>query len=210
ARVNTLANNVFSGQAKLILNPGDFEEAFPLQRQTLTSPPGPPVLGTISTGVGPTSVNITGLPNSLGVYAPPFCFSPILFSTTIVSNANSGESTVDFTEVTNLSPNVATTPDLRGVNTSSAVTDMTWSPPSLGLRATYFYIAGIGGTVELFATGQVGGEPSVRPESSGASLRSVRSRAVTSLPTRSSTTSAASSSPRRSSGSPTVSPRPST
>ncbi|MHC4955968.1 MAG: Ig-like domain-containing domain, partial [Planctomycetota bacterium] len=38
ARVNTLANNVFSGQAKLILNPGDFEEAFPLQRQTLTSP----------------------------------------------------------------------------------------------------------------------------------------------------------------------------
>jgi len=167
AYVNTLAANINSGQAQLILSESDFEQAFPLQRANITSPPGPPVLGTINTGVGPKSIKITGLPNSLGLYAPPNCFSPILFSTTIICNANSGESTVDFTEVTNLSPSLATNPDLRGVNVSSATTDLTWCPPSLGLRTTYFFIAGIGGTVELFATGAVAGQPSVRPESSG-------------------------------------------
>jgi hypothetical protein len=166
ARVSGLAANVNSGQAKLILDEGDFEEAFPIQRATLTSPPGPPVIGTINTGVGPTTIKITGLPNSLGLYAPPVCFSPIFFRTVIVCNANSGESTVDFTEITNLNPDIAVNPDLRGVNVSSVVTDLTWAPPSLGLRAIYFFIAGIGGTVELFVTGSVGGEPSVRPESS--------------------------------------------
>ena len=162
----TLANNVNSGQAKLILNEEDFTEAFPIQKAALTSPPGPPVLGTINTGVGPTAIQITGLPNSLGVFALPPCPSPFFFATTIVCNANSGESTVDFTEITNLSPEGAINPDLRGVNVSSAVTDVTYAPTSLALRTTYFFIAGIGGTVELFATGSFGGEPSVRAASS--------------------------------------------
>ena len=165
--VNGLANNVFTGQAQLILNEDDFTEAFPLQRNTLTSPPGPPVLGTINTGVGPTAVDITGLPNSLGVYAPPFCFSPIFLNSTIVGNANAGESTVDFTELTNLSPNESINPDLRGVNLSSQPTDMTYAPPSLGLGTIYFFITGVGGTVELFATGSQAGQPSVRADSSG-------------------------------------------
>jgi len=166
--VNGLAANVLAGQAQLILTEEDFEEAFPLQRQTLTAAPGPPILGTINTGIGPTAVDITGLPGTLGLYAPPNCFSPIFFSSTIVANANAGESTVDFTEVTNLQPNEAITPDLRGVNTSSQPTDMTYAPPSLFQPANiYFFIAGVGGTIELFATGSLGGEPSVRPDSSG-------------------------------------------
>jgi hypothetical protein len=167
ARVSGLAANVFSGQASLILTEDDFTSAFPLQRANITSPPGPPVLGTINTGVGPKSVEITGLPVSMGIYNPAAgCFSPIFFNTSIICNANSGESTIDFTEVTNVSPSQASNPDLRGVNVSSATTDLTSCPPSLGLRTTYFFIAGVGGTVELFATGQVGGESSVRADSS--------------------------------------------
>jgi hypothetical protein len=163
-----LAFNVTNGQAKLILDEGDFEEAFPLQRANLTSAPGPSVLGTINAGIGPKAVNITGLPSSFGIYAPPFCFSPIFFQNTIVANANAGESTVDFTELTNLSPNQSIDPDLRGVNTSSQPTDMTWAPPSLSAPPNiYFFIAGVGGTIELFSTGSLGGEPSVRPDSSG-------------------------------------------
>ena len=125
------------------------------------------MLGTINTGIGPTAVDITGLPNSLGVYAPPFCFSPVFFNSTIVANANAGESTVDFTELTNLTPNESINPDLRGVNLSSKPTDMTYAPPSLGLATIYFFITGVGGTVELFATGSQAGQPSVRPNSSG-------------------------------------------
>jgi len=162
-----LANNVNSGQATLILNEDDFDAAFPIQRPTLTSASGPPVLGTINTGIGPSAVDITGLPSSLGLYAPPFCFSPIFFQNTIVGVTNSGESTVDFTELTNLTPSVSIQPDLRGVNLSSQPTDMTYAPPSLGLRTIYFFITGVGGTVELFATGSQGQEPSVRPSSSG-------------------------------------------
>jgi len=166
--VGGLAANVQTGQAKLILSEADFKKAFPLQRATETSAPGPSILGTINTGIGPKSVDISGLPSTFGIYAPPICYSPVFYQSTIIANANSGESTVDFTEVTNLSPNQSINPDLRGVNTSSQPTDMTYAPPSIVAPPNiYYFIAGVGGTVELFATGSLGGEPSVRPESSG-------------------------------------------
>jgi hypothetical protein len=152
--------------SKLILSPEDFTKVFPNQRGDLTSPPGPPIIGTINVGISPTKAKITGLPNSLGIYAPPFCFSPVLSVNTIVCTLNAGENTADFSELTNLSQSQAIEPNLDGVNLSSQPTDCAWSPLSFTTGSYHFYIASVGGTIELFASGFISNQPSVRPESS--------------------------------------------
>jgi hypothetical protein len=169
ATQSALANAVILGSSQLILSESDFTRVFPTQRvgAGVTSPPGPPVIGTLNVGVGPTKVKITGLPNSLGVYSPPFCYSPILTSNLIVCSANAGESTADFSELTNLNQSAAIEPDLDGVNLSSQPTDVTWAPLDIQQTGSYFFfIAGVGGTVELFATGFLSNAPSVKPNSS--------------------------------------------
>jgi hypothetical protein len=157
--------NAVAGGVHLILDEKDFSKVFPNQRPDLTSPPGPPILGTINVGVSPTKCKITGLPNSLGV-VNIFCPSPVLVTNTIVCCLNAGENTADFSELTNLSQSRAIEPDLDGVNLSSQPSDVAWSPVSFTTGAYHFYIASIGGTVELFATGFLANSPSVRPESS--------------------------------------------
>ncbi|MHC4972409.1 MAG: Ig-like domain-containing domain [Planctomycetota bacterium] len=161
-----LQTAVQSGQSQLILDEDDFERIFPAQRfDSAFSPPGPPIIGTINVGISPTKCKITGLPSSLG--SPGFpCFSPFLVSNTIVCSLNAGENTADFSELTNLTQSSAIEPDLDGVNLSSQGSDVAWSPPSFGTGSYYFFIAGIGGTVEIFASGFVANSPSVRPEAS--------------------------------------------
>ncbi|MHC4160918.1 MAG: hypothetical protein ACYSUM_02140, partial [Planctomycetota bacterium] len=161
-----LQTAVQSGQSQLILDEEDFERIFPSQRSASSfSPAGPPIIGTINVGISPTKVKITGLPSSLG--SPGFpCFSPFLVSNTIVCSLNAGENTADFSELTNLTQSSAIEPDLDGVNLSSQGADVAWSPPSFGTGSYYFFIAGIGGTVEIFASGFVANSPSVRPEAS--------------------------------------------
>jgi len=100
------------------------------------------------------------------VFAPPFCFSPILTNDPIISILNGGEATVDFTHLTNLSQSAAIDPDLRGVNLASRGIDVAWSTWSVTTRAYYFVITSVGGSVELFSTGQLAGLPSVRPNAS--------------------------------------------
>jgi len=156
-----LANAVATGSAKLILTEPDFTAAFPRQRADISSPPGPPVIGTVNVGVSPSNVRITGLPSSLG--SPGFpCYSPWLSQNTIVCVLNAGENTADFTELQTLNQSAAIEPDLDGVNLSSQPTDVAWAPFSTGTGSYYFYISGIGGTVELFATGYLANAPSVR------------------------------------------------
>ena len=156
---------VIGGQAQLILSEEDFTAAFPAQRADVTSPPGPPIIGTINVGISPTKAKITGLPNSLGV-VNIFCPSPALSINTIVCTLNAGENTADFSELTNLTQSAAIEPDLDGVNLSSQPTDVAWSPFSFNTGAYHFYIASVGGSVELFASGFISNRPSVRPESS--------------------------------------------
>jgi hypothetical protein len=157
----SLQNAVMSGQSQLILDEEDFERVFPSQRlESAFSPPGPPIIGTINVGISPTKVKITGLPGSLGNPGP------FLVSNTIVCTLNAGENTADFSELTNLTQSSAIEPDLDGVNLSSQGVDVAWSPFSFGTGAYYFYIAAIGGTVELFASGFIANQPSVRPEAS--------------------------------------------
>jgi hypothetical protein len=161
-----LQSAVQSGQSQLILDEDDFKRVFAQQRfDSAFSPPGPPIIGTINVGISPTKVKITGLPSSLG--SPGFpCFSPFLVSNTIVCALNAGENTADFSELTNLTQSSAIEPDLDGVNLSSQGSDVAWAPPSFGTGSYYFFIAGIGGTVEIFASGYVANSPSVRPEAS--------------------------------------------
>jgi hypothetical protein len=161
-----LSAAVASSASQLILSEEDFERVFPAQRADVSSPPGPPVIGTLNVGVSPTKVKITGLPNSLGLYAPPFCFSPVLSTNTIVCSLNAGENTADFSELTNLSQSTAIEPDLDGINLASQPTDVTWSPFSFVTGSYYFYITSVGGSLELFASGFIANQPSVRPESS--------------------------------------------
>jgi hypothetical protein len=161
-----LQNAVLTGQSQLVLDEEDFERIFPAQRSNSSfSPPGPPVIGTINVGISPTKVKITALPSSMGTAGFP-CFSPFFVANTIVCALNAGENTADFSELTNLTQSAAIEPDLDGVNISSQGSDVAWSPPSFGTGSYYFYIAGIGGTVEIFASGFVANAPSVRPEAS--------------------------------------------
>jgi hypothetical protein len=161
AQQGGLQNAVQSGQSQLILDEEDFERVFPSQRlDSEFSPPGPPIIGTINVGISPTKVKITGLPGSLGNPGP------FLVSNTIVCSLNAGENTADFSELTNLTQSSAIEPDLDGVNLSSQGSDVTWSPLSFVTGSYYFYIAAIGGTVEIFATGFIANSPSVRPEAS--------------------------------------------
>ncbi|HEX5137443.1 MAG TPA: Ig-like domain-containing protein [Planctomycetota bacterium] len=164
ATQNGLVNAVAAGSAKLILDEKDFKRVFPRQKQDLSSPPGPPVIGTINVGVSPTRVKITGFPNSLGAQGFP-CYSPWLGPETIVCALNAGENTVDFTELQRLNQSQAIEPDLDGVNLSSQPTDVAWAPFSTSTGSYYFFITGIGGTVELFASGFIANSPSVRPGS---------------------------------------------
>jgi len=161
-----LSAAVGNGSSQLILSEEDFQKIFPAQRVDVSSPPGPPIIGTINVGVSPTKAKITGLPNSLGLFAPPICFSPLLSTNTIVCSLNAGESTADFSELTNLSQSAAINPDLDGVNLSSQPTDVAWAPFSLTTGSYYFFITSVGGTVELFASGFISNQPSVRPNSS--------------------------------------------
>ncbi|MHC4342247.1 MAG: Ig-like domain-containing domain [Planctomycetota bacterium] len=166
ATISSLGNAVTTGSAKLILSETDFEKVFPHQRADPTSPTGPPILGTISVGISPTRCKITGLPNSLGFYAPPFCYAPLLTNTPIVCALNAGENTADFSELVNLNQSGAIEPDLDGVNLSSQPLDAAWTPWSFTTGSYHFFIASVGGTVELFASGRVANQPSVRPNSS--------------------------------------------
>jgi len=161
----TLAGAVTSGASKLVLSDSDFTKVFPHQRADTTSPPGPPIIGTIRVGVSPSVCKITSLAGSMGPSGFP-CFSPFLSNNTIVCVLNAGENTADFSELTNLSQSAAISPNLDGVNLSSQPSDVTWSPFSGGTGSYYFYIASIGGTIELFASGFIANQPSVRPESS--------------------------------------------
>jgi hypothetical protein len=164
AQQGGLSNAVAAGTAKLILSEDDFKTVFPRQKQDVSSPPGPPVIGTINVGVSPSNVRITGLPSSLG--SPGFpCFSPFLTSNTIVCALNAGENTADFTELQRLNQSQAIEPDLPGVSLSSQPTDLAWSPYSTFTGSYYFFITSIGGTVELFASGFLASTPSVRPGS---------------------------------------------
>jgi hypothetical protein len=161
-----LTTNVASGTSKLILSEKDFTAVFPKQKQAVASPPGPPVIGTVSVGVSPTRVKITGFPGSLGSAA---CGSPSLSQNLIVCALNAGENTADFTELQRLTQSQAIEPDLPGVSLSSQPTDLGWSPWSIGLStstgAYYFFITGVGGTVELFSSGFLSSTASVRPGS---------------------------------------------
>jgi hypothetical protein len=164
-----LANAVAAGTSKLILDEDDFRAIFPRQKQDVASPPGPPILGTINVGISPTTVRITGLPNSLGFEGNP-CFSPYLTANTIVCSLNAGENTADFTELQRLNQSLAIEPDLPGVSLSSQPTDVAWAPWSRGLTTStgsyYFFISSsVGGTVELFASGFLASTASVRPGS---------------------------------------------
>ncbi|MFI5401638.1 MAG: Ig-like domain-containing protein, partial [Planctomycetota bacterium] len=156
-----LANGVATGSTQLILSEEDFKRVFPRQKQDISSPPGPPVLGTINVGISPSRVKITGLPSSLGSPGMP-CFSPWLSSNTIVCALNAGENTADFTELQRLNQSQAIEPDLPGVSLSSQPTDLAWAPFSTFTGSYYFFITSIGGTVELFASGFLASTPSVR------------------------------------------------
>jgi hypothetical protein len=159
-----LANAVANGTSKLILDEDDFRKVFPRQKQDVSSPPGPPIIGTINVGISPSKVRITGLPASLG--SPGFpCFSPWLTSNPIVCALNAGENTADFTELQRLNQSEAIVPDLPGVSLSSQPTDVCWAPYSTTTGSFYFFITSIGGTVELFASGFLASTPSVRPGS---------------------------------------------
>ncbi|MCK6460991.1 MAG: Ig-like domain-containing protein, partial [Planctomycetes bacterium] len=165
-----LAALVASGAAKLILSEDDFKAVFPRQRQDISSPPGPPIIGTIKVGVSPTKVRITGLPSSLG--SPGFpCYSPYLTANPIVCSLNAGNNTADFTELQKLNQSAAIDPDLPGVNLSSQPTDVAWAPWSYrpgyptSTGSYYFFITSVGGTVELFASGFLASTASVRPGS---------------------------------------------
>jgi hypothetical protein len=157
-----LVNGVSTGQDQLILSEKDFEEVFPRQKGGVSSPPGPPIIGTINVGISPTKCKITNLPVSLG--SPGFpCFSPTGSSNTIVCSLNAGENTADFSELTALTQSVAIEPDLDGVNLAAQPTDIAWSPP---IGPYYYWIASVQGSVELFVTGFQSNRPSVRPDSS--------------------------------------------
>jgi len=166
ATTGQLAGMVSNGSAQLLLSEEDFERAFPTQRANVAgSPPGPPLVGTINVGVGPTKVKISGLPNSLGIGG--LCASPVMSTNLIVASLNAGENTADFSELINLNQSAAIEPDLDGVNLASQPVDIAWSPFSFNTGSYYFYISSIGGSVELFATGFASGTgPSVRENSS--------------------------------------------
>ncbi len=164
AQQGGLQQAVATGGAKLVLSEDDFKKVFPRQKQDVSSPPGPPVLGTINVGISPSKVRITGLPNSLGQAGFP-CFSPWLSSNVIVCALNAGENTADFTELQRLNQSQAIEPDLPGVSLSSQPTDLAWAPFSTFTGSYYFFVTSIGGTVELFASGFLASTPSVRPGS---------------------------------------------
>jgi hypothetical protein len=166
AQQGFLQNAVAQGQSKLVLSERDFKAVFPHQKATdLSSPPGPPLIGTINVGVSPSKVRITGLPASLG--SPGFpCYSPYLSINAIVCALNAGENTADFTELQRLNQQQAIEPDLPGITLSSQPTDVAWAPYSTSTGSYYFFITSVGGTVELFASGQLSfTRPSVRPGS---------------------------------------------
>ncbi|MEE8104337.1 MAG: Ig-like domain-containing protein, partial [Planctomycetota bacterium] len=149
--------------AGLILNEADFAAAFPSQRfdaENQFQVPGPPIIGTVSVGVSPSSVELTQFPNAHGTF-------PLFTQNTILGVLNAGESTADFSELTNLGGTAAIQPDLDGVSISSQPKEISWTPvsslPFPGGGATYYgFITAVGGTVELFATGFSANAPTVR------------------------------------------------
>ncbi len=158
-----LAGDVAAGGSQLILTEEDFRRVFPAQRSGVISPPGPAILGTINVGISPSKVKITALPNSMGI---PAFGGPAFPSNSIICALNAGESTADFSEIINLTQSAAVEPDLRGVNLSSQPTDVAFAPWNFSTGSIHFYISSVGGTVELFSTGFVSNQPSVRAGSS--------------------------------------------
>jgi len=157
-----LQNAVITGNATLILTEDDFTRVFPAQRGETSSPPGPPILGTINVGISPSKTRITNYPVSLG--SPGFpCFSPIGYVNTIVASINTGENTADFSEITNLNQSFAIEPNLDGVNLASQPSDIAYAPP---IGPYYFFITSVQGSVEIFTTGFKSNQPSVRSDSS--------------------------------------------
>jgi hypothetical protein len=151
----------------LILNEQDFVTVFPSQTNNpFNTRPGPPIIGTVSVGISPTVAELTQFPNTLG--SPGFCGGPIYTPNTILAVLNAGESTVDFSELTNLGGTSIITPDLDGVSVSSPPKDLEWTPVSIlpfsGTfgRTHYAFISAVGGTVELFATGTSSNQATVR------------------------------------------------
>ncbi|MCZ6571856.1 MAG: hypothetical protein O7C98_01670, partial [Planctomycetota bacterium] len=159
-----LQGQVINGTAQLILSEEDFARVFPHQRADLDSPPGPPILGTVNAGISPTAVAVSGFPSSYGIPTFP-CFGPFYLNVVIMGVLNAGESTVDFSELTNLAQNQSLNPDLDGVTVSSTPVDFDWTPVH-GIGSYYAFITAIGGTVELFQTGFFANRPSVLTSSS--------------------------------------------
>ncbi len=153
----SLATILAQGGPRLI-EEADFAKMFPHQKATASSPPGPPVIGTVLTGVSPGPCDVTELP---GAWGPNAYFSDSL----ILGVGNTGEATVDFTELKNLSQSAAIVPDRGGLNLPGVATDLEWTPvaPIVNTGRYFCFISTIGGTVDLFITGGgTSGEPSVR------------------------------------------------
>jgi hypothetical protein len=170
-----LTAGVASGRNQLILSEEDFARLFPRQRPSDAFPAGPPVIGTLTTGVSPSRVALTHYSGSMGIEGFP-CFSPIGSLTPILCTLNSADATMDFSELVNLDQSRAIAPDLAGVNLAAAPTDVAWAPYSTDVTgAQYCFVSTVGGTVELFATGR---GPSVR---SGTTTNLAPNRIVNSI-----------------------------
>jgi hypothetical protein len=141
-----------------LVEEADFAKMFPRQKPVAGSPPGPPIIGTVLTGVSPGPCDVTELP---GAWGPNAYFSDSL----ILGVGNTGEATVDFTELKNLNQSAAIVPDRGGLNLPAVATDLEWTPvaPIVNTGRYFCFISTIGGTVDLFISGGgVSGEPSVR------------------------------------------------
>ncbi|MEE8105465.1 MAG: Ig-like domain-containing protein [Planctomycetota bacterium] len=154
------------GAVRLILNEADFDKNFPSQTGAVDSPSGPFIIGIVSVGVSPAAVELTNFPSVHGTSGFP-CFGPFYTQNTILGVLNAGESTADFSELTNLGGTTAIQPDLDGISISSQPKDFDWTPvsglPFPGGGATYYaMITAVGGTIELFATGFSANAPTVR------------------------------------------------
>jgi len=145
-----------------LLDEDDFNKLFPRQKPTAGSPPGPPILGTVLTGISPGPCDITELPASWGQYA-------YFANNLILGVGNTGEATVDFTEIERINQSAAIEPDRGGLNLPAIATDLEWTPvvPLFGTGRYFCFISTIGGTVDLFISGGgTSGKPSVRKDSS--------------------------------------------
>jgi hypothetical protein len=144
---------------ELLLDENDFARLFPAQRiDDPDSPIGPPVIGTVITGTSPSGCDVTEYQNAWG-FAPQFSRNRIL------GVLNSGDASVDFTELNALQGGEVLAPHRPGVNLGSTPTDIEWTPAValFGTGRHFAYMSTIGGTVELFISGGgTAGAPTVK------------------------------------------------